>query len=382
MVIPTRKKDEVLDKKIPLATPHMCGKEMEYIQEAFDTNWIAPLGPQVDAFEREIAAVTGRDHAAALSSGTGAMHLALLYLGVGPGDYVFSSTLTFAATCNPILYVGATPVFIDSEPLTWNMSPKALEKAFETYPHPKAVITVNLYGQSSLMDEIVAICDAHNVPLLEDAAESLGTTYKGKPSGSFGYMSILSFNGNKIITTSGGGMLVSNDEEAIKKARFLATQAREKERWYEHTEIGFNYRMSSVCAAIGRGQLTVLADRVQKKRAIFKMYEDGFKDLDVIHMQPMHKDNVSNCWLSTMTFDGVDPIKVMEHLEQDNIESRPIWKPMHLQPLYNGAPFVSELDTGSTAENIFDIGICLPSDTKMTEEEQQRVIGSIHAFFK
>lgn len=374
-----------MGKRIYLASPHMCGKEKEYVEEAFETNWIAPLGPNVNAFEKEIAKYVGTSSAAALSSGTAAMHLALIALGVGEGDVVFCSSLTFAASCNPIIYQNATPVFIDSEPENINMSPIALEKAFEKYT-PKAVIVVNLYGQSADMDKIKAICDSHNVPIIEDAAESLGATYKGKMSGTFGEFGVYSFNGNKIITTSGGGMLVSNDDEAIKKVRFWATQARDQARYYQHSELGYNYRMSNVCAGIGRGQLTVLEERIAQKKAIYNRYKEAFADIEEIQMAPICDYGEPNYWLSVMTIDSsskVKPLDVMIALEEDNIESRPIWKPMHLQPYYEKYPFYNHNNDGiSVAEDIFNRGVCLPSDTKMTDEDMDRVIGIVKGLWK
>lgn len=369
-----------MNERIYLASPHMCGKEKEYVEEAFRTNWIAPLGPHVNAFEKEVAEYAGTSSAAALSSGTAAIHLALIALGVGEGDVVFCSSLTFAASCNPIIYQNATPVFIDSEPESFNMSPMALERAFKEYT-PKAVIVVNLYGQSADMDKIKAICDRHNVPIIEDAAESLGATYKGKMSGTFGKFGVYSFNGNKIITTSGGGMLVSNDDEAIKKVRFWATQARDEARHYQHSELGYNYRMSNVCAGIGRGQMTVLEERIAQKKAIYNRYKEAFADIEEIQMAPICDYGEPNYWLSVMTIapsSKAKPLDIMIALEENNIESRPIWKPMHLQPYYEKYPFYSHNDSDiSVAEDIFNRGVCLPSDTKMTDEDMNRVIGII-----
>lgn len=373
-----------MNKRIYLSSPHMCGKEKEYIKEAFDTNWIAPLGPNVDAFEKEVADYVGVKAATALSSGTAAIHLALVGLGIGEGDIVFCSSLTFAASCNPIIYQNATPVFIDSEPDSFNMSPVALEKAFEDYK-PKAVVVVNLYGQSADMDKIKAICDKHNVPIVEDAAESLGATYKGKMSGTFGKYGIFSFNGNKIITTSGGGMLVSDDEEAIEKARFWATQARDDARYYQHSELGYNYRMSNICAGIGRGQMTVLDERIKQKKTIYNKYKEGFADIEEIQMAPICDYGESNYWLSVMTIDpksDVTPLDIIIALEENNIESRHIWKPMHLQPFYEEYPFYNHNDSGiSVSEDIFNRGVCLPSDTKMTNEDIRRVIKIVSSLF-
>lgn len=364
-----------MNKRIYLSSPHMCGKEQEYVNEAFESNWIAPLGPHVNAFEKEIAEYVGVRAAAALSSGTAAIHLALIALGIGEGDIVFCSSLTFAASCNPIIYQKATPVFIDSEPESYNMSPIALEKAFKEHK-PKAVIVVNLYGQSADMDELKEICDQHNVPIIEDAAESLGTTYKGKMSGTFGKFGIYSFNGNKIITTSGGGMLVSDDEEAINKARFWATQARDQARHYQHSELGFNYRMSNVCAAIGRGQLTVLEERIRQKKAIYERYKEAFSDMSDIEMQPICNYGTPNYWLSIMTIKEssmVKPLDIVDELEKYNIESRLVWKPMHLQPFYMKYPFYSHRLDGSVSKDVFERRLCLPSDTKMTDNDLQMI---------
>ncbi|TPV41412.1 DegT/DnrJ/EryC1/StrS family aminotransferase [Bacillus dicomae] len=359
--------------RIFLSSPHMSeeGYEMHYVKEAFDTNWIAPLGENVNGFERELAQKVGSKEAAALSSGTAAIHLALKAAGVGEGDVVFCQTLTFSATANPIIYQNATPVFIDSDYKTWNMCPKALEEAFKKYPNVKAVIVVHLYGLSADMDKIVELCKKYDVTLIEDAAESLGTYYKGKHTGSFGDYGIFSFNGNKIITTSGGGMLVSNNEERVSKVRFWATQSRDQARHYQHSELGFNYRMSNVVAGIGRGQLKVLDDRVQKKRYIFDFYKRELGNLEGIELMPSNEWNEPNYWLSSMTLNGkIRPIDVMEALEKENIESRPVWKPMHLQPFFEKYDFVGT----NVSEKLFENGICLPSDTKMTEADLERIV--------
>lgn len=363
--------EEVKDR-IFLSSPHMSdeGFEMRYVKEAFDTNWIAPLGTNVNEFENELAEKVDVKAAAALSSGTAAIHLALKAVGVGLGDIVFCQSLTFSATANPIIYQNAIPVFIDSDMKTWNMCPEALELAFEKYPNVKAVIVVHLYGLSADIDRIKEICSYHGVALIEDAAESLGTYYKGKQTGAFGDYGIYSFNGNKIITTSGGGMLVSNNEDMITKARYWATQSREAARHYEHTELGFNYRMSNVVAGIGRGQLKVLELRVAQKKAIYEHYVRELSMLDGIEFMPMNEWDRPNYWLSCILLNGkVKPIDVIEALEEENIEARPIWKPMHLQPFFEKYDFV-----GSTiAEKLFNNGMCLPSDTKMTLEELERV---------
>ena len=354
-----------MEKRILLASPHMSkeGYEQKYIKEAFDTNWIAPLGENVNKFEEELAEYVGAKHAAALSAGTAAMHLALKAIGIKQGDIVFCSSLTFSATVNPVVYENATPVFIDSEEDTWNMDPKALEKAFEKYPNPKAVIVVHLYGTPAKMDEIMEICKKHNVPLVEDAAESLGSIYKGKQTGTFGKYGIYSFNGNKIITTSGGGMLVSNDEERIQKVRFWATQAREKARHYEHKEIGYNYRMSNICAGIGRGQLKVINERIRQKTEIFNRYKEAFKDIPEIKMHPVPENTVPNHWLSAFVIDEnskVNPKDIMDALDAENIESRPVWKPMNLQPVFQNCDFIKVCDGDkSIGQKLFENGVCL-----------------------
>lgn len=377
-------------ERIYLSSPHMSeeGYEQMYIQEAFDTNWIAPLGNNVDAFEKELVEVVGAKDAAALSSGTAAIHMALKAAEVGVGDIVFCPTLTFSATVNPITYVGATPVFIDSDLASWNMSPKALEKAFHKYPSVKAVIVVHLYGLCAKMDEIMAICKKHKVVVIEDAAESLGSTYHGKWTGTFGDYGIFSFNGNKIITTSGGGMLVCNIEddnkakERIEKVRFWATQAREKARHYEHKEIGYNYRMSNVLAGIGRGQLKVLKERVEKKRFIYEYYKEALKDIEAISFMPMMEGTYSNCWLTCIQIDesktDVTPEMVMDVLAKENIESRPIWKPMHMQEVFEKTEVVSadkkNIGNDIIGAMLFKQGVCLPSDTKMKREELDYII--------
>lgn len=377
-----------MEKKIFLASPHMSkeGYEQEFIKEAFDTNWIAPLGKNVNKFEEEIANYVGTKHAAALSSGTAAIHMALKALDVKQGDIVFCSSLTFSATANPIIYQNATPVFIDSEKETWNMDPKALEKAFEKYPNPKAVIVVHLYGTPAKMDEIMEICNAHNVPLIEDAAESLGSTYRNKQTGTFGKYGIFSFNGNKIITTSGGGMLVSENAEKIQKVRFWSTQAREKARHYEHKEIGYNYRMSNIVAGIGRGQLKVLDERIKEKTEIYNQYKEAFATITDIKMQPVPVNTVPNHWLSVITIDKqskVKPLDIIEKLEKENIETRPVWKPMDLQPVFKEYDFITaSIDNQSVGKELFETGVCLPSDTKMTKEEQDVVIQNIKELFE
>jgi len=365
------------NKKIWLASPHMSdeGYEMQYVQEAFDTNWVAPLGPNVNEFENELAAKVGSKHAAALNSGTGAIHLALKAASVGGGDIVLCPTLTFSATANPIIYENAIPVFIDSDYETWNMDHKALEAALQKYGDKvKAVLVVHVYGLSADMDKIMEVCSKYNVTVIEDAAESLGAYYKGKHTGSFGEFGVFSFNGNKIITTSGGGMLVSNNEEKIKKVRFWSTQSRDAARHYQHSELGFNYRMSNVVAGIGRGQLKVLEQRVDKKKYIFEFYKRELGSLEGVEFMPINDWNEPNYWLSVMTLNGsVRPLDVMEALEKENIESRPVWKPMHMQPFFAEYDYVGS----DVSEKLFENGVCLPSDTKMTYEDLERIYSII-----
>ncbi|WP_144569005.1 aminotransferase class I/II-fold pyridoxal phosphate-dependent enzyme [Bacillus pseudomycoides] len=373
------------NKRIFLSPPHMSGNEQKYVNQAFEQNWIAPLGPNVDAFEHQIAEYIGVKSAAAVSAGTAAIHLALQLLGVNRDDTVFCSSLTFAASANPIAYQGAEPIFIDSEPDTWNMSPVALEKAFEDAKAsgklPKAVIVVHLFGQSAKMDEIMDICDKYGVLVVEDSAESLGTTYKGKQTGSFGKFGIFSFNGNKIITTSGGGMLVSNDEVAIQKARFLSTQARDPAVHYEHSHIGYNYRMSNIVAGVGRAQLEVLNNRVQARRDIFTRYKTALGELPGITFMPEFEDAVPNRWLSTLLIDekvtGVTYLDVIEALAAQNIEARPVWKPLHRQPVFAGSKYYTHGDTDSISDKLFSQGLCLPSGSSMTVEDQERVIATV-----
>ncbi|WP_283936259.1 DegT/DnrJ/EryC1/StrS family aminotransferase [Paenibacillus odorifer] len=364
----------------------MSGNEMKYIQEAFDTNWIAPLGRNVDKFEEELCEYVGVEHGLALSSGTAAIHLALKYFGVGPGDYVFCSDLTFAGSCNPILYQYANPVFIDSEPESWNMSPIALEKAFEWAKKenkmPKAVIIVDLYGQSADYDSLLPICERYGVPVIEDAAEALGATYKGKKCGSFGHVGIFSFNGNKIITTSGGGMIVSNDEEAIKKMRFWATQSREPAKHYEHKEVGYNYRMSNICAGIGRGQLEVLDERILAKKEVRDRYDKGFESLP-LSLMPIPAVSASNYWLTVIILNNnssTTAADIIGNLESNNIESRPIWKPMSLQPIFNECISFTHCEK-SFGNELFINGVCLPSGSELTLEVQESIINNIKGLF-
>jgi len=375
--------ENAVKRRIHLSLPHMSdqGYERAFVDEAFATNWVAPLGPNVDAFEKEFADTIGVKGALAVSSGTAAVHLALKAVGVPAGDLVFCQDLTFAATANPIRYQNATPVFIDSDH-TWNMCPVALTKAFEKYEklgqRPKAVIVVHLYGLSADLDPILELCRKYEVPLIEDAAESLGSRYKGKATGSFGDLATFSFNGNKIVTTSGGGMLVSDDPEKIKKARYWATQAREPVRHYEHKDLGYNYRMSNVAAGIGRGQLRVLDERLEKKRYIFDYYKEHLGGLEGLEMMPVQDYDEPNFWLSCIILTGrVGPKDVIDALEAENIESRPIWKPMHMQPYYRDCDFISARELRSVSEEIFANGVCLSSDTKLTDDDLVRIVKTI-----
>lgn len=393
-----------MKQHIFLASPHMSeeGYEQDYIREAFETNWIAPLGKNVTEFEKEIEIKLGAGKAVALSSGTAAVHMALKAVGISQGDVVFCQSLTFSATANPIVYEKALPVFIDSENDTWNMDPKALEQAFQKYEkigkRPKAVIVVHLYGICAKIEEIAEICSRYQVPLIEDAAESLGTTYHGKYTGTFGDYGIISFNGNKIITSSGGGMLLVNTKDAKEKAAkvlYWATQAREPARWYQHTELGYNYRMSNVVAGIGRGQLKVLERRVKQKRSIFEYYRKHLGDLQGIHFMPQPKRGYCNCWLSVLELSQecpVKPLDLMKALEEDDVESRPVWKPMHLQPVFAGYDFISQIEelyvidqeTGadnSIAGKLFEFGVCMPSDTKMADEDLERICSVVKALW-
>ncbi len=348
---------------------------MQYIQEAFRTNWISPLGPNVNEFEKEFASTVGAKHAAALSSGTAAIHMALKALDVGKEDVVFCPTFTFSATANPVIYQDAKPVFIDSDYETWNINPKVLEAALKKYGDKvKAVLVVHLYGLSADMDKIMGICNRYRVPVIEDAAESLGTTYKGKHTGTFGKFGVFSFNGNKIITTSGGGMLVSDDEEKINKVRFWATQARDQARHYQHSELGFNYRMSNVIAGIGRGQLKVLDRRITGKKYIFECYKKELGQLEGVSFMPINEWNEPNYWLSVIILEGrIRPLEVIDALEAENIESRPVWKPMHMQPFFAQYDYIG----GNVSEKVFENGVCLPSDTKMADKDLKRICGII-----
>jgi pyridoxal phosphate-dependent aminotransferase EpsN len=365
-------------KRIYLSPPHVGDFERRFVAEAFDTNWVAPVGPHVGAFEREFCAAVGAPHAAAVSSGTAALHLALQLVGVGAGDEVLVSTLTFSASANPVRYLGATPTFIDSERASWNMDPELLEQTLRRRARdgklPRAVVVVHLYGQSADLDPILAACARHGVPLVEDAAEALGATYRGKAPGTVGTVGVFSFNGNKIITTSGGGMLASSDPVLVGRAVKLATQARDPAPHYEHSEVGYNYRLSNVLAGIGRGQLRVLEDRVAARRRNFEFYLRALGDLPGIAFMPEAPWGRHTRWLTTLTIDpgkfGADREAVRLALERDDVEARPVWKPMHRQPVFQGCEAVG----GAVAEELFERGLCLPSGSNLTEEDLARVV--------
>lgn len=368
-----------MKSKIWLSSPHMGGGEMKYVQEAFDQNWVAPLGKNVDEFENAIQEFIEEDKfVAALSSGTAALHLALIQLGVGYGDEVICQSFTFSASANPIKYLGANPVFVDSDPVNWNMSPFFLEEAIKDRisknKKPKAVIVVHLYGMPALMDEITAICSKYEIPLIEDSAEALGSTYKNKKCGTFGDFAILSFNGNKIITTSGGGALVGPTKETKEKTIFLSTQARDNAPHYQHSEIGYNYRLSNICAGIGRGQMEVLSDRIQQRRAINEFYKDVFSNIDAINLfSEASSDFFSNHWLSSITIDKKVTKRTNQELmaafAEENIETRPLWKPMHLQPVFNDCQYYGE----TVSEELFTAGLCLPSGSNITNDDKNRI---------
>jgi dTDP-4-amino-4,6-dideoxygalactose transaminase len=375
-----------MTKPILLSTPHMGDREQAFVQAAFDTNWIAPVGPHIDAFEQEFCKVVGASHAAAVTSGTAALHLALRLIGVESGDEVFCSTLTFIATASPITYLGAKPVFVDSDRTTWNINPdllrESLDKRAKLGKLPKAVVIVHLYGQSADIDPILAACNAYEIPLIEDAAECLGATYKNRSPGTFGKIGIYSFNGNKIITTSGGGMLVSEDESLIEKARFLATQARDRAPHYQHSEIGYNYRLSNVLAGIGRGQLQVLEERVQARRSNFEVYQQALGNLPGIEFMPEADFGRATRWLTCLTIDpdafGADREQVRLALAEQQIEARPVWKPLHLQPVFAECECIG----GAIAEDLFNYGLCLPSGSNLTMEDLERVIGAVTAIYR
>jgi pyridoxal phosphate-dependent aminotransferase EpsN len=362
-------------KKIYLSPPHLNGEEIDFIKDAIDSNWIAPLGPHVDAFESEVADYVGVKQAAALSSGTAALHLALEILGVQKGDHVFCSDLTFVASANAIRYLNAIPVFIDAEPTSWNMSPSALEKAFESVL-PKAVIVTDIYGQSADYKLIAEICDKHQTPIIEDAAESLGAEYNRKKCGSFGEMAILSFNGNKIITTSGGGMLLADRSEFVLKAKKLSTQSREKALHYEHAHVGYNYRLSNILAALGRAQLKSLDQYVEKRRKIFNYYYNNLKDIEGIRFMPEIENGKSTRWLSVVLMENINHDKIediIRSFSEENIEVRPIWKPMHLQPVFEGAAFYYNGQKPISA-TLFEHGLCLPSGSDLSKNDLNRII--------
>jgi dTDP-4-amino-4,6-dideoxygalactose transaminase len=367
--------------QILLSTPHMGNREFAYVKEAFDTNWIAPIGPNIDAFEHEFCEIVGSPHAAAISSGTAALHLSLIIAGVEKGDEVFCSSLTFCGSANPIVYQGATPVFIDSDRSSWNMNPELLVSELDRRAKigklPKAVILVHLYGQSADINPILAACRKYDVALIEDAAEALGATYKGKMPGTFSKFGFYSFNGNKIITTSGGGMLVSNDPQIVAKAKFLATQARDSAAHYEHTHIGYNYRLSNVCAGIGRGQLQVLRERVRQRRQNFTYYQRHLSDLPGLEFMPEADYGTSTRWLTCLTIDpnkfGCGRETIRTTLASQNIETRPVWKPMHLQPVFKDCECIG----GEVSQDLFDRGLCLPSGSNLTEVELARVVAAI-----
>lgn len=368
-----------MKSKIWLSSPHMGGGEMKYVQEAFDQNWVAPLGKNVDEFENAIQEFIEEDKfVAALSSGTAALHLALIQLGVGYGDEVICQSFTFSASANPIKYLGANPVFVDSDPINWNMSPFFLEEAIKDRisknKKPKAVIIVHLYGMPALMDEITAICSKYEIPLIEDSAEALGSTYKNKKCGTFGDFAILSFNGNKIITTSGGGALVGPTKETKEKTIFLSTQARDNAPHYQHSEIGYNYRLSNICAGIGRGQMEALSDRIQQRRAINEFYKDVFSNIDAVNLfSEASSDFFSNHWLSSITIDEKVTTRTNQELmaafAEENIETRPLWKPMHLQPVFNDCQYYGE----TVSEELFTAGLCLPSGSNITNDDKNRI---------
>ncbi len=377
-----------MNKRMYLSPPHMGGTEQKYVNEAFAENWIAPLGPNVDNFEKDLCTFTGARQAAALVSGTSAIHLALILLGVGEGDEVICPTFTFSATANPIVYQKATPIFVDSDYRTWNMCPdhtrQAIKERIKLGKKPKAMIIVHLYGQSAAMLELMDLADEFGIPVIEDAAEALGATYRNRPLGTFGKFGILSFNGNKIITTSGGGALLSDDPALVEKARFLATQARDQAPHYQHSHIGYNYRMSNVVAGIGRGQMEVLKDRVARRRQIFELYKTLLGDIPAISFSPELDGSTGNRWLTCLVLDeelseGVTREDLRIALEAENIESRPLWKPMHLQPVFESCPYYG---THHIAADLFNRGLCLPSGSSMTDDDVKRVADIIHKVMK
>ncbi|MES2517791.1 MAG: DegT/DnrJ/EryC1/StrS family aminotransferase [Bacteroidota bacterium] len=372
-----------MNNKIWLSSPHMGGNEINYVNKAFESNWIAPLGPNVDNFEKDLCSFTGSKFAAALSSGTAAIHLALIQLGIKSGDEVICSTFTFSATVNPIIYQGAIPIFIDSEDLTWNMSPRLLEQAIvdriSKGKKPKVIILVHLYGMPAQMDEIIKVANHYEIPIIEDAAEALGSTYKAKALGTFGKVGILSFNGNKIITTSGGGALISDDDDFVKQSRFLATQARDNAPHYQHSQVGYNYRMSNISAGIGRGQMEVIAQRVEQRRNNYEFYLSKLSNLSSISFLQEPKEYYSNRWLSCILLKNYEERESLRiALEKENIESRPLWKPMHLQPIFERYP--TYLD--DTSENLFNQGLCLPSGSNLEKSQLNKVVDTIYKSIK
>lgn len=377
-----------MNTKIWLSSPHMGGQEFAFVKDAFDTNWIAPLGPNVDGFEQDLVAYTRSGYAAALSSGTAALHLALIMIGVQPGDEVICQGFTFSATVNPIVYLGAVPVLVDSEPETWNMSPESLERAIidriAKGKKPKAILPVHLYGMPAKIEQIMTVAARYDIPVIEDAAEALGSTINGKAAGTFGLMGVLSFNGNKIITTSGGGALISENKDFIDRARFLSTQARDAAPHYQHSQIGYNYRMSNICAGIGRGQMLVLDDHKAQRRKVYKTYVEHLSGLPGIKFLTEPAGLQSNRWLTTITVDpvqtnGITREDIRLALEKDNIESRPLWKPMHLQPVFQHYPYY---DNDGVSERLFKDGLCLPSGSNMSIADQERVINIIKFFYE
>jgi dTDP-4-amino-4,6-dideoxygalactose transaminase len=368
--------------KIWLSSPHMGGHELSYVNQAYNTNWVAPLGPNVDGFEKDIQSFTGAGHCTVLSSGTAALHLALILAGVHAGDYVICQSMTFSASANPIAYLGATPVFIDSETSTWNMDPELLEEAILNLAKksikPKAIIPVHLYGMPAKMNELISIGEKYNVPIIEDAAESLGSTFKSKATGTYGSMGVLSFNGNKIITTSGGGALISDDISFIEKAQFLATQARDNAPHYQHSKIGYNYRMSNILAGVGRGQMLVLEDRILQRRRINNWYRSFLSGIAGVNFQSEpNEEYYSNFWLTAITISpeltGKTREDIRMNLSADNIESRPLWKPMHLQPVFKKSPYFGN----GVSDKLFEHGLCLPSGSNLTGVDQERIKDSL-----
>lgn len=373
-----------MNTKIWLSSPHMGGTEQEFVREAFETNWVAPLGPNVNGFEEDLQKYTGAKHAAALTSGTAALHLALIMVGVGPGDEVICQSFTFSASANPIAYLGAIPVFVDSEKESWNMDPILLRQAIQDRiakgKKPKAIIPVHLYGMPAKMDAIMSIANEFSIPVIEDAAEGLGSTFNGQALGTFGALGVLSFNGNKIITTSGGGALISDNKEKIDEARFLSTQARDQAPHYQHSKIGYNYRMSNICAGIGRGQMQILDLRVAQRRANFEYYKNALSSVSAITFHEEAEGCFSNRWLSSILVDpntGVSREDIRLALEKDNIEARPLWKPMHMQPIFNNSPFYGN----GVSEELFEKGLCLPSGSNLTENDLSRVCKIILSLF-